>query len=73
MVDGTHVVISCGAADHTVVVWDLESSSKRNSILIDELEHAKNVRERGVLLVIEQRARLTAWVERIKRSRYPQQ
>lgn len=27
-----------------VVVWDLEAGSKRGSILIDELEHAKNVR-----------------------------
>ncbi|KAL6745453.1 quinon protein alcohol dehydrogenase-like superfamily, partial [Haematococcus lacustris] len=44
MPDGTHVIISCGAADHTIVVWDLETASKRNTILIDELEHAKNVR-----------------------------
>ncbi len=44
MPDGTHVIISCGAADHTVVVWDLEAASKRSAVLIDELEHAKNVR-----------------------------
>lgn len=44
MTDGTHVIISCGAADHTVVVWDLEAGTKRSAILIDDLEHAKNVR-----------------------------
>mmetsp|Transcript_14469 Transcript_14469/g.31389 ORF Transcript_14469/g.31389 Transcript_14469/m.31389 type:complete len:1906 (-) Transcript_14469:1211-6928(-) len=44
MEDGSHVIISCGAADHTIVVWDLETANKRATIVINELEHAKNLR-----------------------------
>lgn len=44
MPDNTHVIISCGAADHTVAVWDLEAGTKRLSHVINELDHAKNLR-----------------------------
>ncbi|PNW77392.1 hypothetical protein CHLRE_10g434600v5 [Chlamydomonas reinhardtii] len=37
-------VVSCGAKDHTVVVWDLLSGEPRALIEIKELEHAKNLR-----------------------------
>ncbi|KAG2498331.1 hypothetical protein HYH03_003591 [Edaphochlamys debaryana] len=37
-------VISCGAKDHTVVVWDLLSGEPRALIEIKELEHAKNLK-----------------------------
>ncbi|KAG1680624.1 hypothetical protein FOA52_015073 [Chlamydomonas sp. UWO 241] len=44
MEDGTHIIISCGASDHTIVVWDLETANMRAKILVNELEHSKNVR-----------------------------
>ncbi|GIL71256.1 hypothetical protein Vretifemale_1855, partial [Volvox reticuliferus] len=37
-------VVSCGAKDHTVVVWDLLSGEPRALIEIKELEHAKNLK-----------------------------
>lgn len=44
MEDGTHIIISCGASDHTIVVWDLEAANQRARIHVDELDQAKNVR-----------------------------
>ncbi len=44
MEDGSHIIISCGAKDHTIVVWDLETCNIRTSIVINELEHAKNIK-----------------------------
>ncbi len=44
MEDGSHVIISCGAADHTIVAWDLETTEQRVSIHVEELDQAKNVR-----------------------------
>ncbi|GFR45654.1 hypothetical protein Agub_g7065 [Astrephomene gubernaculifera] len=37
-------VVSCGAKDHTVVVWDLLNGEPRALIEIKELEHAKNLK-----------------------------
>ena len=72
MEDRSHVIISCGGADHSIVAWDLETtggwgrgkcgqgrrgetdltdltdptdfSDKRASILVDDLDQAKNVK-----------------------------
>ena len=44
MTDGSSIIISCGVSDHTICVWDLGTGNKRASIVVTELEHAKNVR-----------------------------
>lgn len=41
---GVRAVLSCGAADHSVVVWDLAAGEERGRVYVRELETAKNIR-----------------------------
>lgn len=41
---GQHVLVTCGARDHAIVMWDIHSGSELLLIDVKDLEHAKNVR-----------------------------
>ncbi|MEW5316534.1 MAG: hypothetical protein WDW38_007902 [Sanguina aurantia] len=43
-VEGDDVVVSCGASDHTIVVWDLQAGDQLMQMTITELQAAKNIK-----------------------------
>lgn len=43
MPDGMHVIVSCGKLDHTIVVWEMQSSEQLYSIEVSELSQSINL------------------------------